>query len=167
MSDYNDRLDDPDDRPRRRDRGDDDRPPKKSNTLKVVLIILGVVGVVCAGACGVFGYWAYSLGTGGQKAAESVLTKVGSGDLAGAYAGMSADYKAKHTQEQFEQAMKDAKLTDYASASWTQVNSNNQTMKMSGTATLKSGGTAPVSATVRMLSDLKTWEVDDLGGAAK
>jgi hypothetical protein len=164
MSDYNDRLDDPDDRPRRRD-DRDDRPKPKSK-LPLILIILGVLGLVCMGVCGGVGYWFYSVGKGGQTAAEGVLTKVGNGDLAGGYAAMSAKYKAGHTQEQFETAMKDGKLTDFASVSWTQANANGQTMVISGPAKLKSGGTATVSATVTVQQDLKTWEVDDLSGTA-
>lgn len=154
-----------DDRDDSRNRNlDDDRPRKKKSALPMILIILGVIGVVCLGVCGGVGYWFYSIGIGGQKAADAVLTKVGSGDLTGAYNAMSSTYKSTHTQEQFDKAMKDAKLTDFSSATWTNVQSNNQTMTMSGTATLKAGGTTPVSAKVKLMTDLKTWEVDDLSG---
>lgn len=173
MPDYDDRDDD---RTSRRDdrfddsRGDrfDDRPPpkKKSGTLKVVLVILGVVGVLCAGACGVFGWWAYSLGTGGQKAAEGVLAQVGGGDLAGAYNSMSATFKATTTREQFESRMRAAKLTDFSSVTWTGTQQNNQALSLTGTATLKSGGSTPVTVKVKLLPDLKTWEIDDVSGGA-
>ena len=139
---------------------DDERPRKKKSALPMILIILGVIGVVCLGVCGGVGYWFYSIGVGGQKAADAVLAKVGSGDLTGAYGSMSSTYKATHTQEQFDKAMKDAKLTDFASATWTNVQSNNQTMTMSGSATLKSGGTTPVAHRGRRPGRRALWIVD-------
>jgi flagellar basal body-associated protein FliL len=159
----NDRDDRNDDRSGRRDDRFDDRPRKKKSALPMILIILGVVGVLCAGVCGYAGYFFYSVGVGGQKAAESILAKVGSGDLTGAYADMSADYKATHTQVQFNTAMKDSKLTEYVSTTWSQVNSSNQVMTINGTVTLKTGGTTNVIAKLRLSPDLKTWQVDDLG----
>lgn len=173
-SDY-DRRDD-DDRPRRRDDDDrprrrDDDPPKKSGgALKVVLIILGVIGVICVGGCAGAYFWMQSWGEGLLKgmetAADTQVNKIAGGDMTAAYNGMSSTYKSTHTKEKFEEAMKAAKLTDVQSVAWTKP-TNQQTggqgaVKLSGTATLKSGGTIPVTATVRLLPDFKTWEVDDV-----
>ncbi len=170
-----DRRDDrSDDRPRSRRRDDGDAPKKKGGALKIVLIVLGILGVICAGVCG-GGYfwmqsWAEGLAKGMETAADTQVKKVGAGDLTAAYNGMSSTYKMTHTQPQFETAMKAAKLTDVQSVAWTkptQQQTSGQgrgpdTIKLTGTATLKSGGTAPVTATIRLLPDLKTWEVDDV-----
>jgi hypothetical protein len=158
-SDYRD-----DDRPRRRD--DDDRPRKKGKGLMIVLILLGVIGLVCVGSCVGFMWWAVQLGQGAQKAGEDVLAKVGSGDMTGAYNGMSASYKQTHTQEQFTKAMTDAKLTEYTGATWTGSQSNNDVITLTGTATLKGGGTTPVSMKLKIMPDFKTFEVDDISGGS-
>lgn len=158
------------DRPRRR--RDDDRPAKKGGCSPwvIVLGILGLVGLVCAGSCGGFMWWSLSLAESAKKAADGVLVKAGSGDISGAYNGMSADYKATHTQAQFEKALKDAKLTDFASAEYTSSSSNSSggknEMTLSGTATLKSGGTTPIIVKLKILPDLKTFEVEDIGGTS-
>ena len=168
---YRDERDDrfDDDRPSRRD---DDRPKKKSNALKIVLIILGVVGVLCAGGCGV-GYfwlknWGETLMKNAELAADTQVKKIGGGDLTAAYNGMSSTYKAGHTQPKFEEAMKAAKLTEVQSVAWTPPTQPQQrgqgAITLTGTATLKSGDTMPISAVVRLLPDLKTWEVDDVTG---
>ena len=157
-----DRDDRYDDRPRRR--RDDDRPRKKGKGLLIVLVLLGVVGLVCVGSCGAFIWWGVSLAQGAQKAGEEVLAKVGGGDMTGAYNAMSSSYKATHTQEQFTKAMTDARLTEYAGVTWTNSQSNNDVITLSGTANLKSGGTAPVSIQLRMLPDMKTFEVNDISG---
>jgi hypothetical protein len=154
-SDYRD-----DDRPRRRD--DDDRPRKKGKGLIIVLVLLGVIGLVCVGSCVGFMWWGMSLAQGWQKTSEGVLAKVGSGDLPGAYNGMSASYKSSHTQEQFTKDMTDAKLTEYTGITWdNQVQSQNQIVTLTGTATLKGGGTTPVTVKLRIL-DMQTAEVEDI-----
>lgn len=155
-SDYRD-----DDRPRRRD--DDDRPRKKGGCgLVTVLVVLGVIGLVCVGTCGGFIWWSFSMMEGWQKTSEGVLAKVGSGDLSGAYNGMSASYKASHTQEQFTKAMTDAKLTEYTGITWDQqVQTNNDIVTLNGTANLKGGGTTTVTVKLRIV-DMKTSEVDDI-----
>jgi hypothetical protein len=178
MPDYNDRDDDLGDRRGRRDpddrfdddgrgsRGDrrDDPPRRKSNTLKIVLIVLGIFGVLCAGACGVGGYWLYNQAKAVIELADGFLTKVGTGDIAGAYAQTSSGFKAKYTQEQFAENMKKARLTEFQSVLWTGNQSNRQnntgTGEMTGTATLKDGTTIPV--TVRLAFDGKSWSVDEV-----
>ncbi len=168
MAQYDDRRDDDSaERPARRRRDDD--APKKKSALPIILIILGVVGLLCVGTCGGIFYWFYSIGVGGQKASEAILAKVGSGDLAGAYNGMSSNYKASKTQVQFESDMKAMKLDEYTSVVWGQPisNSNGQgAVTYPGTANLKSGGTTPVKVTVRLLPDFKTWEIDDIVGGS-
>ncbi len=169
-SDYDSRDDRSDDRPRRR--RDDDAPKKKGGcSIWVILLgVFGLIGLVCAGSCGGFMWWSLSLAESAKGAANSVLVKVGSGDMSGAYNGMSATYKATHTQAQFEKAMKDAKLTDFASAEYTNSSSNssggNSEMTLTGTATLKSGGTTPIIVKMKILPDLKTFEVEDIGGTS-
>jgi len=169
-SDYDrgDRRDD-DDRPRRR-RRDDDAPKKKSPVLMILLIVGGVLLLLCVVPCVGIMIWGNSLADGAKKAVEGVLTKAAAGDMSGAYNGMSADYKATHTQADFEKAIKDAKLDGFASATWTNSQSNSSSgsgeMTLSGTATLKSGGTTPVTAKLKMLPDFKTFEVDDIGGTS-
>jgi hypothetical protein len=162
-----DRYDD--DRPSRRD--DDDRPKKKSNALKIVLILLGVVGVLCAGACG-GGYlwlqnWAEGLAKAAESTADTQVKKIGSGDMTAAYNGMSGSYKARYTQPKFEEAMKAAKLTDAQSVTWNKPIPPKQgqtAITFTGTATLKSGDTTPVTVVLRMMPDFKTWEIDDVTG---
>jgi hypothetical protein len=166
-SDYD--RDDRDDRPRRRDRDDDyDRPKKKGGCSPVVIVLglLGLVGLLCAGGCGGFMWWSVSLVKGGQTAAEGPLTKLGSGDTAGAYNSMSAAYKATHTQAQFEKAMRDAKLTEFDGVTWDDENivTQQDVMTFVGTARLKSGGTTPVTVKVRMHQDFKTYDIEDIGG---
>lgn len=167
-SDYD--RDDGDERPSRR--RDDDPPKKSGGALTVVLIVLGVIGVVCVGVCTGGYFWMQSWGEGllkgGETAADSQVKKIAGGDLTDAYNGMSSTYKATHNKAKFEEQMKAAKLTDVQSVAWDKpddrkANSGGQgTMKLTGTATLKSGGSIPVTATIRLLPDLKTWEVDDL-----
>lgn len=173
-SDYDRR--DEDDRPRRRDdddrprRRDDDAPPKKKGgALTVVLIILGVIGVICVGGCAGAYFWMQSWAEGllksGEAAADAQVKKIASGDMTAAYNGMSSTYKATHTKEKFEEAMKAAKLTEVQSVTWTKPTNQQpgqQEIKLPGTATLKSGGTISITATIRPLPDLKNWEVDDI-----
>jgi FlaG/FlaF family flagellin (archaellin) len=163
MPDYDDRD--------RNDRLDDagDRPAKKKSALPVILIILGVIGAVCLGACGFGAYWLYGQAQAVVELADGFLTKVGAGDIAGAYARTSEGFKAKYTQEQFAANMKKARLTEFQSVSWTGNQSNRQnntgTGELTGTATLKDGTTT--SVTIRLAFDGKNWSVDDVttGGA--
>ncbi len=153
-----------DDRPRRR--GDDygDKPKKKGSPVLMILLILAGVGLVlCVVPCVGIMIWGNSITDGAKKAAEGVLTKAGGGDMTGAYNGMSASYKATHTQEQFNKSMAESKLNEFVKADWTDYQSTNDVMTLKGTATLKSGGTTTVSVKVRLLPDLKTYEVEDVG----
>lgn len=152
-----------DDRPRRR--GDDDRPQKKGcSGWMIVLGIFGVIGLLCVGGCGVFGYWAFQQAKVVADLSEGFLAKVGSGDLNGAYAQTSPDFKSKYTLEQFSENMKKSRLTEFQSVVWTSNQSNRQndsgTADLSGTATLKDGTTVPV--TLKIKFDGTNWSIEDI-----
>jgi hypothetical protein len=168
-SDYDSRDSRDDDRPRRR-RDYDDRPAKKGGCSPwiIVLGVLGVLGVACAGGCVWFMTWSMGLVKNGQVAASGHITKMSSGDLTGAYNAMSAVYKGSHTQAQFEAAVKAAKLDQVTSVTWDDNNIATQqdTMTFVGTGNLKGGGTTPVTIKVRMLQDMKTYEIEDIGGSS-
>lgn len=153
-----------DDRPRRR-RDDDDRPRKKGcSGWMIALAIVGALGLVCVGVCGFGGYWVFQQAKAVAELSEGFLAKVGSGDLSGAYAQTSPDFKSKYTLEQFTENMTKARLTEFQSVVWTSNQSNRQndsgTAELSGPATLKDGTTVPVTLKIRF--DGKNWTIDDV-----
>lgn len=149
-----DRNDDRDDRPRRRDDGP---PPKKKGCgpIAIGLLVLSVLG--CCGVCGFGGYWSYNLVMGGQKFADEVVAKIGSGDMTGAYKSMHPTYQSSHTQDVFEKEAKAAKLDDVSAIAWSGMTSANRVVTYTGTATLKSGSTMPLTVRAEIQEDLKSW----------
>jgi hypothetical protein len=147
---------------------DDDSPAprrkKKSSSLPILLIVLGVVGVGCLGACGFVGYFLYSLGMKMIEPPQQLLSKVGGGDFAGAYAMTSPNYKAKHTLEDFTAAMKSAKLDTCTASEIKDTNSVNTTHKVTLKASLQSGQTTDVTFTIQQ-SGFSDFAIDDITGA--
>lgn len=152
-----------DDRPRRR-RDDDGPPKKKGKGMVILLVVLGAVLLLCVAPCGIGGYWLFQQTKAVIDLAEGFMGKVGSGDIAGAYAQTSPTFKTRYTQEQFGDNMKKARLTEYQSMAWSNTQSSTQNNsgsgEMKGTATLKDGTTVPV--TLKITFDGKSWSIDDV-----
>ncbi len=91
----------------------DDRGGRPSSN-KSLWIILGAVGCVsllgCLGLVALAGYWGFKAFTNdipaAQTAADQFLSVLKEGKIEDAYASMSADYRAKHSPEQFAAFLK-------------------------------------------------------------
>jgi Domain of unknown function (DUF4878) len=85
-------------------------PPKRSHTLRNVLIIVGVVVVLCCGGAVTAGVVLVNKGLGALKPAQDAtnafVTALESGDYPGAYGRLCASTQADFTLDQFSQCVR-------------------------------------------------------------
>jgi hypothetical protein len=123
---------------------------------KGCLIAIGaVVGAVVLIVALVFG-----LTSGVVKGADEFLALLGGGRMAEAYQSASPSLRAQQSQEVFDKTVKDLGLTDFASASWSNREMNNDRGHVEGTVTTKSHGSIPLR--IDLMKEGGNWKVYSL-----
>ena len=127
------------------------------------VVVLGVIGVIAA--CGGLAWFGFGMYKDTTKAADEFLTKLGNGDIKGAYDSGSTTLRQQQTLEKFTASVKELGLTDYQSATWTSFNINNDQGSVAGTMTTKAGGSVPLK--VSLIKESGTWRVSGVTLTAK
>ncbi len=136
---------------------------KKSSSLPIILIILGVVGVGCLGVCGVGGYFLVKKMMEINSAAPELMATIGRGEFEKAYNSTSPDFQARYTLEQFTSAMKGAKLVDHKSVVFGEPQTQGNLMRFTAETSLKDGGTTTVTVTIKANDDF-SFVIEDITG---
>jgi hypothetical protein len=128
------------------------------------LIGCGVAGVVvlvlCGGLVGLIYYGVtevFALTKPVVDASDDFLSLLGQGKTAEAYASAASGFRAQMSETDFTAAVKKVGLDDYASASWSNRNINNQEGSVEGAITSKKVGATP--AAIRLVYEQGTWKV--------
>jgi hypothetical protein len=123
-----------------------------------------VAGVLGAALCGGVAFLIYSLVNGIivmtqplVDASNGFLDLVGQGKTAEAYASTSSGFRAQQDLATFTADVQNLGITDYASASWSSRNINNNNGTLEGTVKSKKGTTTP--ATIQLVFEEGTWKV--------
>ena len=120
---------------------------------KGCLIALGIgVALVALILLLVFG-----LTRGAVKAGNDFLDLLGAGKIAEAYESASPTLKSQQTGDAFERAVKQLGLTDFASASWSSRNIENDRAYLEGSAKTRSGGKIPLH--MELMKESEQWKV--------
>lgn len=112
--------------------------------MKKGCIIAAAIGLVFLAIIGAIVFFALSMTSGVADAGKTFLSQIGSGKITEAYESASATLKSKQTAAEFEETVKKIGLTDYASASWSNRQMENDRGQLDGSVTTRSGGKIPL-----------------------
>lgn len=110
--------------------------------------VAGALVLLCGGT--IFGLVYFVFNTLQQfgKPADEFLAQLGNGNTPAAYQSAASGLRAQQTQEQFADAVKRLRLTEYKSSNWTKFDMKNDQATLDGTLTLKDGSTVPVTVSL-------------------
>ena len=126
------------------------------------------VGAGCTGcltvslllAAGIFGsiYW---FTQAPREAVDAQLSRIGSGDLAGAYAELAESYRSQVSEEQFQEMVAGhPALAGFGESSFDGVSRNNNTARLSGTLISGTGGVEPV--VIDLVNERGEWRISSI-----
>lgn len=107
------------------------QPPRRRNTLRIVLIVVGIAAVVCLGAAAALGYVIARLINNTlvppQQAARAYLEDLVAGDSAGAYGQLCATFRDRYTLDEYTELVEAQGPLEGFTITGTNVNANNGT----------------------------------------
>lgn len=130
---------------------------KKGMAIGIGCGVLFLIVLGCAGLFGGLAWLGIGMYKGTTRAADSFLNQLGSGDVNGAYQSGATDLRQQQTLEQFTINARQLQLTEYQSASWSNVNIVNNQGTVEGMMTTKSGGAVPLKVT--LVKENGAWKV--------
>jgi hypothetical protein len=125
--------------------------------MKKGCLIAAAVGLAGLIFLGVVIYFGFALTSGVADAGKTFLSQIGSGNIKEAYESASATLKSQQTEEEFEESVKKLGLTDYASASWSNRQMENDRGQLEGSVTTRSGGVIPLR--MELIKESGKWKV--------
>lgn len=99
----------------------------------------------------------FGLTRGVVKAGNDFLALLGDGKIAQAYESASPTLKSQQTAAAFERNVRQLGLTDYASATWSSRNVENDRGHLEGTVKTRSGGKIPLN--IELIKEAGGWKV--------
>jgi len=126
---------------------------KKTNTLIIVGVTVGVLAAMLAAAIGLIFY----LTQGQVKASDQFLARIGEGKIHEAHQSTASVFRSEISEETFTEAINRSGLRDYASSSWHSRSRNNDKATLEGTVTTRDGREIPL--TMHLIKENGEWKV--------
>ena len=130
---------------------------------KKILIGAGVLGgvvLLCGCGCGGLFFAVNQVTKPAVTAAERFLTLLGDGKISEAYASAATLRRNEQSVDDFAAEVKQLGLTEYASASFSSKQVENNTATLEGTIKTKKGGSFPV--TIKLFKENDGWHVSSV-----
>lgn len=113
----------------------------------LVVGIIGVVGMAGLAFLALLITGVFYLTSGPVTAADNFFEAISQGDIVASEEFLSEDFKKGTSSDELEQFLRQSKLNDFKSVSWSSRSIENDTGNLSGTVTCNSGETIPLTMT--------------------